>query len=73
MTVLKGRPERPASGGLDTGRPRKRAMLEDSALVKVTTRLTNGMARQMRVKAQEQGITIEEAYTDAVAAYLRSL
>lgn len=76
MTVLKGRPERPLTGGLDTGtpgtgKPRRRATLDDSAVVKVTTRLTHGLARDMRIKAQQQGITIEEAYTDAVVAYLR--
>lgn len=71
VTVLKGRPERPAAIGLDTAKPRRRSTLDDAAVVKVTTRLTNGMARQMRMVAVQQGITIEEAYTDAVAAYLR--
>ncbi len=71
MSALKGRPERPASGGLDTGKPRKRAALDDGALVKVTTRLTNGQARRMRVAAMQQGITIEDAYSDAIEAYLR--
>lgn len=71
MNALKGRPERPASGGLETDKPRRRAGIEDGALVKVTTRLTNRQARQMRVVAMQQGITIEDAYSDAVSEYLR--
>lgn len=43
----------------------------DSDLVKVTTRMTNGLARDMRIAAAQQGITIEAIFRAAVAAYLQ--
>jgi plasmid stability protein len=43
----------------------------DGAIVKVTTRLTNGRARAMRIAAAQQGIKIEAAYREAVTAYLQ--
>lgn len=73
MSSLKGRPERPKSGTPESGQERRRASLSDADVVKVTTRLTNGQARAMRVAAMQQGISIEDAYSDAVSAYLRGL
>ncbi|MCJ2069404.1 hypothetical protein MKK75_11475 [Methylobacterium sp. J-030] len=40
-------------------------------LVKVTTRLPSGLARAMRVAARTQDISIEVAYSAAVAAYFQ--
>lgn len=43
---------------------------DDADLVKVTTRLTKGQARRMRIEAVHRGITIETAFRTAVTAYL---
>lgn len=69
MSSLRGRPERQDASGAGPRGPSK--ALSDNDVVKVTTRLTNGQARRMRVAAMQQGIAIEDAYSDAVDAYLR--
>ncbi|KNY19132.1 hypothetical protein AKJ13_29405 [Methylobacterium sp. ARG-1] len=48
-----------------------RAARADSDVVKVTTRLTQRQARAMKVLAAQQGVSVEDAYSAAVDAYLR--
>lgn len=70
-SVLKGRPERPKASMPESQTSGDRAARADSDVVKVTTRLAHGQARAMRVAAAQAGISLEDAYADAVAAWLR--
>ena len=73
MSVLKGRPERQKASNPESQETGSRAALGDADTIKVTTRLTVRRARAMKVAAAQQGLSIEEAYTAAVDAYLRGM
>ena len=72
-SVLKGRPERPKASIPESPISGDRAARADSDVIKVSTRLTVRQARAMKVTAAQQGISIEEAYSAAVDAYLRGV
>jgi hypothetical protein len=71
MTMLKGRPTRETSTEVsrDASKEGKR-VLSDGDMVKVSTMLPAGMHRRMKIAAAQQDLKIEEAYREAVEAYL---
>lgn len=69
MSALKGRPERRQKAAMLES---QKARMPDDTTVKITTRVSLAQHRDMKIAAARNGISIEDAYREAIDEYLRT-
>lgn len=72
MSMFRGRPERSQNAAMPDSQKASKAALPDDATVKITTRVSLAQHRDMKIAAARNGISIEDAYREAIDEYLRT-